>query len=467
MKHADTTACAVSSSRSERSSAPIRHRLVSAIEPLVFIVLAMYYLYGAFVLESGTGGGPDEGMRSLIPRCIINGNLLPSGYDHCAIYHLGNWSYAFYPQMLGGYFSAAFMAVAKVLGASASIVYMSGRIASVCFGLLAVFALNRTIGIIYARRNNIVLIRCIATVLLGFWPQFAFLSSYMNNDIVALSGVAVLTYALVSGLKNRWTVRSAVVLAIGIVLCGLGYWNSYGFILMAVIIFLISVCMQNRGNAMALAKIIGTAAGLSAVLILPWFMVNLVRYDDLIGMTTFHNRYEAWLNGGGLVLQHPYRHGIFDLLLKTDFVESTVDSFIGRLGYMSVVMPLKLSLIYRAGVVVGMILALAQFPRLWRSAGFRMMAVGWGIASSITLALFLYYTVHTDYQPQGRYIIYLLIPLVIAMVVGFVDAFRLDSRTIMAAVIVGLIVYAIMDIWFFQSAVMRYGWSGIHWKGAL
>lgn len=75
-----------------------------SLHKLIFIatlgVIAVYYLIWAAGLKFN--GNPDELMRYLVPKYIYNHGNLPTGYDKEAVYQLGNWSYAFYPQMLGG-----------------------------------------------------------------------------------------------------------------------------------------------------------------------------------------------------------------------------------------------------------------------------------------------------------------------------------------------------------------------------
>lgn len=435
---------------------------------LLLIFAAIFYIRTAFTLGLGPNdGGPDESMRALIPRCIINGNPLPSGYDACSIYSVGNWSYAFYPQMLAGYISALFMSVAQAFGATASVTFMTGRLTSVVFGLIALVSVSRTIAVIFSGKRYTAVLEFAAIALLGFWPQFAFLSSYMNNDIVALAGVSVLVHALVSGMKTKWRLGNSIELAAGITLCGLGYWNSYGFILVAVILFIMSAWMQNLYRRKRAMQLIAIAAVISAVLVLPWFIVNIVRYHDLVGMSTFREEYYQWLQDGGEVLQHPYTSGMRMLFLKTDFVKDTAESFVGRLGYMSIITPFVFTFIYYILSGVGAGLFLAQLKLRWQSKNFRMLVVGVAVACLITLALFMYYTTHTDYQPQGRYIIYLLVPLVIASVTGIGDAAELKKPIPIAIFVFALALYIYMCIFIFQIAATEHGWNGVQWVGAL
>lgn len=438
------------------------------VEILLFVAAGILYFHTAFSLGLGReDGGPDEMMRALIPRCILNGHLFPSGYDSCAIYGLGNWSYAFYPQMLAGYISAFFMFIAKSVGLSASLIFVSGRFASIVFGLIALLALDRSVAIVFSNRSNAVIFRCLAVGLLGFWPQFAFLSSYMNNDIAALSGVSVLVYALISGLKQRWTTWNCVVLALGITMCGLGYWNSYGFILMAIVIFLITVYLQNIGDRKRGLKLTATAAGLAAVAVLPWFAANVIRYHDLIGMATFRARYYQWLQDGGQQLQNPYSQGIVTLLLHSDFVRDTMQSFVAYFGSLYFAAPYALTVSYYllGGIVSG--LMLAHVTQRWRDVRFRMMVIGCVSASLITLGLFIFYALHTDYQPQGRYIIYLLIPFIIMAVVGIGDSFKVDNSISLLLTGFFLVCYIGCCLYIFAYAAQLCNWHGVQWQGNL
>lgn len=434
---------------------------------LLFVILAIFYTHNALSLGlSQQNSGPDELMRSLIPRCIVNGNLIPSGYDRCAIMYWGNWSYAFYPQMLSGYVSAAFMSVAKLLNLSAEAVFTAGRFASVLFGLVAVFAVGRIVAVLFRGQKKALALECLTICIMGFWPQFAFLSSYMNNDITALCGVAVLSYALVSGLELGWRVFNAIILAVGITLCGLGYWNSYGFILIALVIFIATAWRRNADKAAA-ARLIGMAAGITAVLVLPWFVLNIVRYHDMIGMRTFHARYVEWLAAGGEQLQHPYTEGLRKLLLGSDFVSMTVTSFIGYLGSMTAPIPFLLALLYCLLVGSGFGMFLSRLKYRWLNRNFRIMFFGLTVASLITLCLYVYYNMHTDYQPQGRYIIYVLIPLLLMFSIGFGDSFEMDGKYSVVFLFLFMIIYMALCLTFFAMTAIQYNWNGVQGIGAI
>lgn len=443
---------------------------IFATKVILFCFIIIFYLRIAFSLGLDTyDGGPDEVMRSLLPRCIINGNLLPSGYDECAIHIVGNWSYAFYPQMISAYLSAFFMFIARALGADNSIIFMSGRLASICFSFIALLAVSRTVEIVCARCKHVFLFECVAIILLAFWPQYAFLSSYMNNDIVATAGVAVLIYALVSGMKLGWRNLYAIIFAVGVMLCGLGYWNSYGFILVFVVIFIFSVFLQRQNNIKKSFQIVGLAAIVSAVLVIPWFIINIVRYGDLTGMSVFRARMNEWIIANGRTdgLQHPYIQGVRSLLLDTDWVDSVLHSFVGNLGYMAIEMPFVFVVLYYLIIGIGFGFVLVNFSARWRSINYRMLVGGSVVGSFITVGLSLYYSTRVDYQPQGRYIIYLLIPLVIMVISGLSDSFKFHSKYSVLLIIVICCIYIAICLYFYRSTIVEYGWEGVQWSGDL
>lgn len=432
---------------------------------LRWVVLASCaVLYCWIATHLGTGaydGAPDESMRALVPQCIAAGNLLPSGYDECAIYEMGYWSYAFYPQLLGSYVSALCMAVAKLIGLSANAVFMSGRLASVLFGLLAVHFVGKTIAVFFANHRMAPWLEIIAMVMLGYWPQVAFLSSYMNNDIVAFAGVAILFYALANGMKYGWDERRSLTLASGVVVCTLGYANSYGFVLVAVIAFIYSVTKQNSNELRRCFRLIMIAASVATICILPFISVNIVRYHDPLGMSAFHTEYERWVAEYGKELQQPWKNGLKALLFHDNFVQITYASFIGTLGLMTITIPFIETLMYSGLIFIGAGLFISNAGKYYESINAKIMVATAVLGSLITIALHLYYAVSVDYQAQGRYVIYLLVPLILMTVMGLGIAIKHEIIAIKVALVIFCLCYTYICIHFFMASAITYGWYGV------
>lgn len=440
-------------------------RALTVVRVVLLVGFVTLCLWNVFHIGLGVmDGGPDEAMRALLPQAMVNGNLLPSGYDQEVIYSLGNWSYAFYPQMLGAYASAFFMKVAQLLGGSESLVFTSGRFASVLFGLVAVICCERAVRFVTRRttdsESRARLAGCVATTMLAFWPQFAFLSSYMNNDIVALCGVSMIVCALVLGMGEGWNYRRSALLGAGVTVSALGYWNSYGFVLMGIVLYLYS-CLTQQPLEATRGRLVGVAAGIPAVCVLPFFAVNLVRYHDLLGMSAFREAYSRWLADGGEVLQHPYEQGIRSLLLDTDWVLSTTRSFVGFLGYMAVPMPFIFCLLYLGTAGIGLGAFFSHRREFLATKGSRLIVVGSLLACVLCVYLSLYYSTRVDLQAQGRYVIYCLIPLIFSVSLGVSSLADGPTR----AQLVGLAVLMALLIgscaWFFVSTALGAGWVGV------
>lgn len=438
-------------------------RFTSRLPYFVLLAAIIFYIYLSTKIGLGLyDGGPDEGMRAKLPTCMLQGNWLPSGYDKCTVYELGNWSYAFYPQVLGSYVSAVFMVIARTIGFNASETYMAGRLASVVFSGIVLIFCAKTVELIFHRKRNKQVFSALAIIILGFWPQFAFLSSYMNNDIVALAGVSILIYALTSGVVFKWNYKNSLILALGIVVSGLGYWNAYGFIAVAVIIFLITAYRQNRTKKTGGLKLIATAAIPSALFTLPFFVLNLVRYHDLLGMDTFKKQYMLWLAEGGQVLQHPWIGTTRSLLLKTNYVYDSLQSFIGNIGYRSIPLPFLFSLMYLGLIFVGFGWFTSSGKIYWRRRDFWLLTTSVLASSTITILLSLYYSLRVDVQPQGRYVIYLLLPIVLMIVTGFGNSFIFESRFSRILLVIVALCYIMLCIGYFVHSIYIYSWSGVN-----
>ena len=420
-----------------------------------------------------SSGAPDEIMRALLPEAISQGNILPSGYDQEVIYHLGYWSYAFYPQLLPAYLSALFMTASRLLGMSEGAVFMNGRLASIVFSILALYFTSRTTYRLatsyFNSEKEAALVRSLTVIYLGFWPQYAFLSSYMNNDIAAFCGAAIIIDALSQGVRTGWRRGNTVQLALGIIIAALSYWNAYPFILISVPIYLITLARQGCSAKekrcllvlIVLIVIIGTA---------PFYLTNIIRYHDLVGIRTFNARYQQWLDEGNEVLRKPFSGGLVALIMSSDYVSLTVKSFVGVFGYMYIYYPDGVYSFYLLSLfagVLGFAVRRKQFSRnndaiviLWTA----VMA-----ACLIVVGLSVYYTLSADYQPQGRYIIYLLLPFVIMACLGWASLIREPSAQESPKKRVGFTAklaaasscYISICLWMFWSASQLYGWAGV------
>ncbi|WP_411348088.1 phospholipid carrier-dependent glycosyltransferase [Paenibacillus sp. WLX2291] len=302
-----------------------------------FVVIVSGIVFSVWAYHIPFNNAPDELMRYQIPQFIFNHGKLPTGYDPEVIYWLGNWSYAFYPQFLGSIFSALFMGIMSIIKNSDHALLFAARLTSVLFGMIAILFTGKSIELITKSKKFSIL----GMVFMAFLPQFTFLSSYVNNDIIAVSGASIVVFSMIKAYQNQWNIKNSICLALGFIICGLGYSNSYGFILMGGLFFIISNILNFKMNRTTLKQIITNFSVvfiLTAVVTFPFFIRNYMLYSDFLGMNTFRKEYLRWLAEGGQVLQQPYKGDLFKLLFDNQARETVIHSFIGQFGYMNVIM---------------------------------------------------------------------------------------------------------------------------------
>lgn len=424
--------------------------------------------YGYLATRIGVGimdGGPDETARLLVPKAMLCGDLLPSGYNPVTVMnwseypYSGNYSYAFYPQLLGAYVTAAFMFVARLFGAAPVWQLVAARLSSALWGVVGAFFVGKTVRTCLDDELDKCWYGAAATLLVGLWPQYAFISSYVNNDVVGAAGVAMLVCALVTGIRNGWTRPRCALLAAGIVVCALGYLNTYGFILAAIVVFIHSSLVQPGRSRTAAWRSIGLTALVCAVCTFPFFAVNIVRYGDVIGSRVFEEQHLAWVAQGNEPLMRPYEGSFWSLILVDDFVHTTVQSFIGNLGFMAAPLP-DISQLVIGGTLVlltGSFLGDARLRQRCCSHRWRLFVFVLLVAAAITIGLHVWRTLNSDYQAQGRYVIDILMPWCVLATLGATRLF--DGNRVALGVCAGLLagLCAVSMLY----AMWHAGWQGV------
>lgn len=400
-----------------------------------------FWVFYISIIPASPYGGPDEGLRYLIPQFIFENGRLPTGYDAATIHSMGNWSYAFYPQFLGALVSVLFMSVVSVFNHTPEALVFAARMASVVFGLVTVLFVGKSVEKLFKENDNAKVFSFIAMGLAVAWPQVAFLSAYVNNDIIALSGVSIILYACIAGYKDYWNVTNISVLAAGIVVCLLGYINSYGFVLFGGLFFLISLWWQ-VDTKKHFFKLFGLVAGIVLVLAGPLFVRNAIIYNgDVFGISSFREETLKWESETGKEAQRSYAEisgrGLPRLVGDEGYRQAQLNSAIARFGKMTVAPEDKYMNIYKSFVIIGvigfvwmlldtLIYSIRSGRKLKdlrttivRRKAIILLMICISAACVTTLGLSLYYSLMIDFQPQGRYIIYLLVPIIIASLSGF------------------------------------------------
>lgn len=362
---------------------------------------------------------PYEIMRYQIPEYIFNHGVLPRGDIKELIDNAWGFSYAFYPNFLGPILSAFFMKIVSFFTVNEFALLVAARFTSVLSGMAAVFFLLKICGRLFSEE-----VKWLVTILFSLLPQFIFLSSYVNNDIICTCGSAIICYAWICGLQDGWNYKNAVILAIGIIVDTLSYYNSYGWILCSFFLFIFSYVLQKKEKRdyKEMFRIGCFIAAIVIVVAAGFFIRNAILYQgDFLGMKTLtlssekfaiddvkpSNRYTP-LNRG---------MSLYEMLDSTEWtgqrwIPYTIKSFIGVFGAMSVFLP---DWIYNAYYILATVCAIGFLGQIimWvtKRTGLKMessekTALFYGsvfVAFCIPIGLSLYYSFSVDYQAQGRY----------------------------------------------------------------
>lgn len=448
------------------------------IRVIFLLCVAVWFCFWVFhitVIPSSPLGAPDEGLRYLVPKFIFENWQLPTGYDTATIHTMGNWSYAFYPQFLSPLISACFMFVGSLFSDTPESLIYAARMASVLFGVLAVLFVGLSVEKIFKTNKNAQIYGYIAMVIVAGWPQVAFLSAYINNDIVGFCGVSIILYACIAGYKDGWNIKNSLILAAGFVVCLLGYINSYGFVLFGGVFFVLSLWWQSVSN-MHFLKLICVVLLSTGLLAGPFFLRNAIIYKgDVFGLATFGERTEEWESKTKLQAQRSYseRTGkeLGDLIVDKDYRKTQIESAIARFGKMTIAPDESYAGLYRHAIQIGLLGFISMIVvgtiRHIRKKGmtkskFRLVVGSYKReilftacmigACMTTIALSLYYSLTIDYQAQGRYIISLLIPFTIASIVGFrflvSELIKKNARVFIVALFIGYYIFTSLIIYY-------------------
>lgn len=404
-----------------------RDRLV----PVVVVLLAFgFYAWWAFAIPYDSA--PDEAMRYQIVRYMVDYGALPVGSDPLLRDEIWGTSYAFQP-FLAYMVGAVFAKFALVSGWDLFQQLVAARFASVLFGVGTVI-----VSIVLSRRLFTGPWRWVFVGFVALLPQFAFLNSYVNSDSLGLFASSLLVLAWVQGLKDGWTIPNTILLSVGLSVCALSYYNAYGFVLGSVLVFFLERFLAWRGREQdfwrrtltRVALILAICAALAG-----WFFVrNAMLYDgDFLGLRTsdyYGQMYgKAWAKpGASSAIGHGWN--LAGMLIGEKWIGRTVQSSIGFFGYMKIPLPL-VSYVWHLALwlagAVGLVLSYARkvLPRrrTWlrpvgESAVMPGLEGGRRLSMQATLALGVvipwvlsfYFSYTQDYQPQGRYVLPMLIP---------------------------------------------------------
>lgn len=402
---------------------------ISKEKYLEFIFVIIFFIFAfSWAIIQPFNVSPDELMRYQIPNFIFNNGYLPHGGDESIRNNIWGTSYAFTP-ILSYIISAFFMKITSFFSSNSFVLLMSARFVSILCSTFTVF-----ISIKIAHELFDGLYKWIFIIFVGSLPQFIFISSYVNTDALAIFSTALIVYAWILGLKSNWNKKSCILLAISISICSLSYYNAYGFILSSILLFTASTLFMSRNkftiNELNYKPFLKKAIFISIIvlcLVLWWFIRNYILYDgDILGLKTCNEYGELYAMDQykPSKILTPQRRGfsLIQMLINMGWIRTTYISFIGVFGYMELPIYIWMYIVYTILFAIGFIGVLIIFKDLF----FRSKNVDKKLLFNIFMVVSLiipnilnmYYSYTSDFEPQGRYSLPMLIPFMYFLTLG-------------------------------------------------
>lgn len=390
----------------------------------IIFVICTFILSLTWAMIQPDGSAPDEVMKMDICKYIAENGKLPHGGDEAIRDPSWGISYAFSP-ILSYIIGGGFIKIVSLFTQELHVYYIAARLVSViCYTIMTIFIIK--IGEKLFHKKDTKWMFIILTTLL---PQVTFLGSYINNDSLALLSISIIIYSWIIGLETKWNIKSCLSLAIGIGLCALSYYNAYGFILTSILIFIVTYMINKKKDIKDFIKK-GIMISVISILIFGWWFVrSAIIYDgDFLGLRTTEEYAEKYAKEElkPSKRETPANTGksLFNMLFERGWIKQTLKSFIGVFGGMNIPMGMKFYAVYIVIFGIGIIGYLLKFNKLEYKKELKkakekiVLEVMFVLNIIIAIALSIFYSYYSDFQPQGRYIMPILIPFMYFVTLG-------------------------------------------------
>lgn len=388
-------------------------------------------------------GQPDELTRYMIPYYIFSHGKLPNGNLEELLVRGYGISYGFFP-CLPYIFMAFAMKIVSLFTSGSYAILMGARVVNMLAGVVTYIYVRKIAGKLFNNK----LTGWMFTFIICFWPQVMFIFTYTNCDAFAYMSTAIISYYIIDGLMDGFDNKNIIGLSIGFSICLLSYFNAYGMILGAGVLFLLTfvrvdvnqsekaeLSEVNVGNndkskktlhfdSKAFWKYGILLAVITILLSAWWFVRNAILYNgDFIGMEA--NRICAEANAVDYLkpsmkdtLKNQGQPMIM-LLKDSSYMFLLKQSFFGRFGNMDIAAPNYMIRFLKLFLAVSFVGLFVPCKNKIMSIGKRLAYyIGFGIAFITPVFLCFYYSYADDYQPQGRYMLPGLIPLICILFIG-------------------------------------------------
>lgn len=378
-------------------------------------------VYGIWAFNLPVSMAPDEAMRYDIPYWIWKNHALPNGDEMELIHPIWGFSYGFTPY-LPSLLSVFFMEIMSFFTESSEALIFAARIPSVLAGT-GTLIFSMLIGEEFFEGKTE---KYLYTVLVGFLPQVAFVSAYLNNDGFAVFTCSWILYAWIRGIKQRWSYKNCLFLAIGISLCALTYYNAYGYILCSVFVFAGDILTDEKlkhrwkyffSHGFFIAGVVFALAG--------WFFVRnfIIHNGDFLGMKSMYACGELYAMEDFKPSNRQTRKALgatyAAILLNGAWLRSTLRSFIAGFGYMNVFTNTIVYWIYYAVYIVGIGTHCVKAALFYQKKERVLLFGSAWLCILIPFMLSVHYSYAIDYQAQGRYVLSCLPGLMLIITSGY------------------------------------------------
>lgn len=389
---------------------------------ILLLVLFSFLLYLLWAIIIPYNRAPDEYQRFDIVRFIFKYRSLPLAGDKRLEYGPYGITYATTPYF--PYIISALMSMAlKAIGLNIPL-YLSSRLLSVISGTGTVFFTFFICKKLFKESNLKYYVPCILATI----PQFAFINSYTNQDSFTIFLTSIMIYLWFKGVEDNWDYKTVVLTGITSGIMLLSYLNGYTIILATLLIVLISY--KDKLSKTFLYKLL--LCIFVMFLVSAWFFIrNAVHYNgDFLGLRYMSELSEtlAWDRFKPSLRATLARRnlGVWHLFFHTSWIKTTFKSFWAVFDYMTIhIKPsyyafiLILNIAGLAGVI-GLIIKNVKNGVL---KGIKDNKIYFTLIFSIIIStlLHIYYSVYSDYQPQGRYMFPALVPIVLLLFKGLYE----------------------------------------------
>ena len=389
---------------------------------MTIFLIGLFCYYLIWTVSQPYNSCPDEKMKWDICKYIAENNSIPDGRDESIRDSIWGISYAFQP-ILTYMICAVFVKIASIFTTQQFALVVAARLVSTISMTLTIYFVIKIANKLFKDKG---IYQYLFIVFIAFQPITAFLASYINNDSTAILAISIIIYLWILGLESNWKIKHCILLGGAVGFCALTYYNAYGYILCSVLICLSSAVL-NKMDAKEIAKKALIVASVAFAVAGWWFARNAIIYDgDILGTKTqneYGDKY-ALEQYKPSVRKTPENsnESIWHMLNEDAWANTTAKSFVGIFGYHSILMSNKIYYSYLSLWLIGGLGCLLKFKDLFiykkEEKSKYILNYIFVIAIIIPILLSIIYSYTSDFQPQGRYIMGIIIPFVYFVVNG-------------------------------------------------